>query len=62
MARGGKMGEVVQIDSKGRIVIPRPIRNRGGSVVLYFSPGIPHTPLEEGFFTVLDDYISSFDV
>jgi AbrB family looped-hinge helix DNA binding protein len=30
MARGGKMGEVVQIDSKGRIVIPRPIRNRLG--------------------------------
>jgi len=29
-AIGGKMGEVVEIDSKGRIVIPSSIRNKLG--------------------------------
>jgi AbrB family looped-hinge helix DNA binding protein len=29
-ARGGKMGEVVEVDSKGRIAIPSSIRNKFG--------------------------------
>jgi AbrB family looped-hinge helix DNA binding protein len=29
-AIGGKMGEIVEMDSKGRIVIPSSIRNRFG--------------------------------
>jgi len=30
IARGGEMGEVVEMDSKGRVVIPSEIRNKLG--------------------------------